>query len=124
MQFITGYAQNRFSVLLLLNNKMHFDDCREESDFTFFQWGGDVTQLVERRTGTIQYNTIQYHQRDAAEAPLNPRCYTAIFLPQSTFSADSLTVAVHPRVQPPALTSVRTLRSSYTCQEFRGLCKH
>ena len=32
------------------------------------------------------------------------------FLPESTFSADSLSVPVHPRVQSHALTSVRTLK--------------
>ena len=35
---------------------------------------------------------------------------TRVFLPESTFSADSLTVSLHPRVQPHALTSVRTLK--------------
>ena len=33
-----------------------------------------------------------------------------IFLPESTISADSLTVSVHPRVQSHAFTSVRTLK--------------
>ena len=39
-----------------------------------------------------------------------PRGRQGIFLPESTFSADSLTVSVHPRVQSHAFTSVRTIK--------------
>ena len=47
-----------------------------------------------------------------------------IFLPESTFNADSLTVSVHPRVQSRALTSVRTLKILQSMSEFGGLWKH
>ena len=39
-----------------------------------------------------------------------------IFLPESTFSADSLTVSVHLRVQKHALTYVHTLKIRCSCQ--------
>ena len=38
------------------------------------------------------------------------RAWPGIFLPESTFSADSFTVSVHPHVQPHAVTSVCTLK--------------
>ena len=47
----------------------------------------------------------------AADAGSSPRCGKGgIFLPESTFSADSLTVSLHPRVLSHVLTSVRTLK--------------
>ena len=57
--------------------------------------GGGVAQSVEHRTGT---------------PPTQIRLRQGIFLPESTFSADSLTMSVHPLVQLHALTSVRTLK--------------
>ena len=60
--------------------------------------GGDVAQLVRAS------------DRHAADAGSIPRCGQGIFLPESTFSADSLTMSIHPRVQSHALTSVRTLK--------------
>ena len=56
------------------------------------QWGGDVAQSVERRTGTPLAQIRFPWQRE-------------ICLPVSTFSVDSLTASVHPRVQSHALTS-------------------
>ena len=47
--------------------------------------------------------------RHAADAGSSPRCGKGFFS-QSTFSADSLMVSVHPRLQSHALTSVRTLK--------------
>ena len=41
-----------------------------------------------------------------------------IFLPESTFSADSLTVSLHPCVQSHTLTAVCTLRSCSPCQSL------
>ena len=43
-----------------------------------------------------------------------------IFLPESTFSADSLPVSVHPRVQSHALTSARKLKILKSMSEFGG----
>ena len=54
---------------------------------------GEVVQLVERRTRRFDSSVRQ-----------------GSFLPESAFSADSLTMSVHPRVQSQALTSVRTLK--------------
>ena len=48
--------------------------------------------------------------RHAADSGLIPRCGKVIFFPESTFSADSLSVSVHPHVQSHALTSVRTIK--------------
>ena len=45
----------------------------------------------------------------AADAGSIPRSGLGFFLPESTFSADSLTVSVHSRVQSHALSSARTL---------------
>ena len=59
---------------------------------------GGVAQLVERRTGTpLRQVRLPVRQK--------------ILHPQSTFSADSLTLFLHPRVQPHALTFVRTLKT-------------
>ena len=71
----------------------------------------DVAQLIERRSGT-----------PLTEANFLVR--QGIFLPESTFSADSLTVSLHPRVQSHALTSVRTLEILQSMSEFGGLWKH
>ena len=57
--------------------------------------GVDIAQLVERRTGTL---LKQVRFSGAAKE----------LLPESTFSADSLTMSVHSRVKPQALASVRT----------------
>ena len=48
--------------------------------------------------------------RHATEAGLIPPVRHGIFLPESTFSADSLEVSVHPHMQPHALTPVRMLK--------------
>ena len=63
----------------------------------FPRGGGDVAQLVERRTST-PLRQVRF--------PLRRR----IFLPESTFVADSLTVSAHPRVRSHASTSVLTLK--------------
>ena len=47
-----------------------------------------------------------------------------IFPPESTFSADSLTVSVHHRVQWHAFTSVGTLKVLQSMSEFGGVWKH
>ena len=60
-------------------------------------WGEDAAQSAERRTGT-PWVTFDSPVRQG------------IFLPESTFSADSLTVSVHLRVQSYVLTSVSTLK--------------
>ena len=59
-------------------------------------WGGNIAQLVEHRASTLlrQFNSLVWQ---------------GIFLPESTFSADSLTVSVHQYVQSHKLISVRTL---------------
>ena len=59
--------------------------------------------------------------RHAADAGSIPQCGEGIFLPESTFSADSLTVSGHPRVQSHAFTSVRTLKILQSVSEFGGL---
>ena len=59
--------------------------------------GGGVAQLVKRRSGKL----LTQVRFPGAQG---------IFLPESTFSADSLTVSVHPHVQSQALTTVRTLK--------------
>ena len=47
------------------------------------------------------------------------------YLHESTFSADSLKVSLHPHLQSRAsLTSVRTLRMLWSMSEFGGLWKH
>ena len=48
------------------------------------------------------------HAADTGSIPLCGKGF--FFLPESTFSADSLTVSVSPRVQSHAFTSVRTLK--------------
>ena len=66
------------------------------------QRGGDLAQLVERRTDTP---LGQVRLPGAASD----------FIPESTFSADSLTVSIlEASVQLHALTSVRTLKISST----------
>ena len=65
--------------------------------------------------------------RHAAHAGLIPRRGQGFFffsLPELTFSADSLTMSVPPRVQPHALTSVCTLKILWSMSEFGGLWKH
>ena len=47
-----------------------------------------------------------------------------IFLLQSTFSADSLAVSIHPHVQSHAFTTVCTLKILQSMSEFDGLGKH
>ena len=59
--------------------------------------GGDVAQLVEHKTGT-PLTQVQFPGGQGN------------FPPGSIFSADSLTVSAHPRLQSHALTSVRTLK--------------
>ena len=59
--------------------------------------GEDVAQLIEHRTGTP---LTRFH------SPVRQ----GNSLPEPTFSADSLAVSVHPRVQSHALTSVCTLK--------------
>ena len=61
-------------------------------------FGGNVAQLVEHLTGTPP-TQVRF-----------PGAARDFFLLESTFSADSLTVSVHPRVQSHAFTSVRTLK--------------
>ena len=58
---------------------------------------GDIAQLVERLTGTCQRRFDFLVQQ-------------GIFLPEPTFSADSLKVSVQPLAQLHAFTSVRTLK--------------
>ena len=60
--------------------------------------GGVVAQLVERRTGT-PLRKVRF-----------PGAARDFFLPESTFSADSLTVSVHPRSQSHAFIAMRTLK--------------
>ena len=59
--------------------------------------GGDVAQLVECRTGLLP-TQVRFSVRPG------------IFLPGSTFSADFLTVSIHPLVQSHAFISVRKLK--------------
>ena len=58
----------------------------------------------------------------AAEAGSFPWCGKELFS-QSTFSADSLTVSIHPHAQLHALASVHTLKILETMSEFDGLWK-
>ena len=60
--------------------------------------GGDVAQLVEHRTDT-PLTQVRF-----------PGAARDFFLPELTFSANSLTLSIHPPVQPHALTSLRTLK--------------
>ena len=72
--------------------------------------GGDVAQLVERRTGT----------------PLTPVRFPGAardFSPSQLSVQTLLRVSVHPRVQPQALTSERTLKIPWSMSEFGGLWK-
>ena len=59
---------------------------------------GGVAQLIERQAGTLLTRV---------ELPGAARDFS---LPESTFSADSLTLSVHPRVQSHAFTSVCMLK--------------
>ena len=59
---------------------------------------GDVAQLVERRTGT----PLRQVGFPGAERGFCPRGQLSV--------QTLLTVSVHPRVQPHALTAVRTLK--------------
>ena len=61
--------------------------------------------------------------RHVADAGSIPQCGKGFFS-QSTFSADSPTVSVHPRVQSHAFTSVRTIRIPLSTSDFGGLWKH
>ena len=61
------------------------------------KWCGNIAQLIERRTGTP---LMRVRYPGAARD----------FLPESTFSVDSLTVSVRPRVQLHVFTSVCTLK--------------
>ena len=70
-----------------------------------------MAQLVAHRTGSLQ-TQVRF--------PIAPRD----FPPESTFSADSLTASVHPRVQSHAFTSVSTLKIPWSMSEFGGLWKH
>ena len=75
--------------------------------------GGDVAQLVRAS------------DRHATDAGSIQRCgKDFFFLPQLTFSADSLTMSVHLRVQSHAFTSVRTLKFPKLTSELGGLWKH
>ena len=60
----------------------------------------------------------------AADAGSIPQCGKDFFLPESTFSADSLTVSVHPHAQSLAFTSVCMLKILWFMSEFGGLLKH
>ena len=86
----TWFIQCEEGALLINWRRPHFAKLKT-TPRGFFQstylcrnsWGRDVAQLVERRTGT----------------PLKQvRCLVRqeVFLPQSTFSADSFTVSVQP----------------------------
>ena len=57
----------------------------------------------------------------AADAGSIPQCGKGFFFLELTFSADSLMVSVHPRVQSHAFTSVRTLKIPWSMSEFGGL---
>ena len=74
---------------------------------------GGVAQLVERRTGTL---LTQVRFPGAAR--------DFYLLQESTFSADSLTVSVHPRAQSHVLTYVLVLKTMYSLSEFGELLKH
>ena len=74
---------------------------------------GGVAQLVERRTGTLL--TLVRFPGAARDFCL---------LQESTFSADSLTVSVHPRAQSHVLTYVLVLKTMYSLSEFGELWKH
>ena len=58
--------------------------------------------------------------RQAADAGSIPRYRKGFFSPDLTFSADSLSVSVHPYVQSRALTSVRTIKILFSMSEFGG----
>ena len=73
--------------------------------------GGDVAQLTECWTDTP---LTQVRFPGAARD----------FSPESTFSADSPAVSVHPRVQSHPLTLVRALKVLKSMSEFGGLWKH
>ena len=60
---------------------------------------GNVDQLVQHGPS---------RRRRRFDSPVRQ----GIFLPESTFSADSLTVSLNPRVQSHAFASVRTLKTS------------
>ena len=68
--------------------------------------GGDVAQLVEHRTDT---SPTQVRFPGAT-------IFFFFLIPESAFSADSLTVFLHPCVQLHAFTSLRTLRARSPCQ--------
>ena len=72
--------------------------CSLSVRFFFTNLGGHVAQLAERRTGTPP---TKVRFPGAAREIFPPS-------PESTFSADSLTVSVHPRVQSHEFTSVCT----------------
>ena len=76
------------------------------------KWGRDVAQLVEHRT-TTPPTQVRF-----------PGAARDFFLPESTFSADSLTVSVRPRAQSHAFISVRTSKIPWSMSEFGGLWKH
>ena len=73
--------------------------------------GRDVAQSVEHQTSML-LTQVRFP---------GPR---EIFLPESTFSADSLTVSIHPHVQSHALTSVHMLKIPQSMSLFGGLWKH
>ena len=58
--------------------------------------------------GCSSVGTVSEHH--AADTSLIPRCGEGFRSPESTFSAHSLSVSVHPCVQSHALTSARTLQ--------------
>ena len=62
--------------------------------------------------------------RHAADAGSTARCGKEFFLQESIFSADSLTVSVHPRVKSYILTPVHALKILLSMSEFGGLWKH
>ena len=64
---------------------------------------------------------VRASDRHAADAGSIPQLRQGIFLPESTFSADSFTVSVYPHVQSHASTSVRTLKIPWSMPEFGGL---
>ena len=71
--------------------------------------GWDVAQLVEHQT-FMPLMQVQF-----------PGAARDFFSQESTFSADSLLVSLHPRVKSHALTSVHTLKILLSMSEFGGL---
>ena len=67
---------------------------------------GDTAQLVRPQTRRLFGRASDRHAAEVGSIPRGGKG----FFSQSTFSADSLTMSVHPRVQSHAFISVRTLK--------------